>query len=365
MQTANELQINTRVTYVPRAFFAKKGERFASARGKRCTGSKILTLALIHTEEIMYGELNRITYGDFRAELAYARDTVCRNLREFVEDGQLIRHGQSKYRIQGGYNKTNAYPVYNFLLTENVDFGKTVKRLSNNAVLALCEMINTRIWKGEKYFVGGVRRVAKMLNVADGTAHGVIKELIGTGSIYRKQGSYDEAGNLIVDNGKGESKSVFTVYEVNSALIRRCSEILNGINKRKNIKKTLSKGNDPAVQPKSDERKGFSDKLAKERAEREREEAERNHRQEASEDLKFRRLEATFAGDKAYEKEKANIKELYAAFLDAIGKNDVARLDETGCKIEMLTEKLKAYILSRGSPPEDIPDKLQIYIWKQ
>lgn len=356
MQQQATEKFNTRVSYIPRDFFGKQKKDgtaglFLSPVGSRLTGSKILTLGLINTENVMFGSLNRITYSDIRTELHLANATIARNLRELSDDGQIERK-YSKCKITLDYAQENSFPVYHFLLENKVDFGGVVKRLSHNAILYLCEMINFYLTPEEKrknkmqaHFIGGINRIAKTLNIPNGTACGVIKELIDTKCIFRNKLVRDNAGNEMLSVGKGNSRTSLTVYKVNSKLINRCKAILKRLEDNKKLKKLG--GAVPEQKHGESIQASQPDSVATDSRDK--------YFLDIQNERKFLKIEVDFAFDVAYSNLKNQYKELRRKFFEAVKRHDADSLDEIGTKLKCITENIRLYLINSGVPPENIP----------
>ena len=360
MSDATAKQFNNRVSYVSRTYLGKPNkkdgsEKFTTSSGKRFTGSKIIMLGLICTEAVMFGSLNKMPYDSFMSEINAARGTICRNLKELGEDDIIEHPAQSKYKIKADFSHKNNIPVYHFLLTEPIELdGGIKKRLSYNAVLYLCEMINFYLMPLEernyqKWYIGGFHRAAKAINVPDSTACGVIDELIDTKAIYSKELSKDSAGNDMVKPGKGKHCKILTAYEVNSEILSRCRKIQKEMQELKEVKVLYTYGKVPEPK-KSTARPAPATHNQK-------------HDKYALAEQKFQKLEVTFASDETYKNIKQRYVQLKSIWLDKfIKENDLDRADELEDEMNDVLHELKTYILSRGSPPEDIPADIGKYI---
>lgn len=326
MLTAATKKVNKRVSYVPRDLLGKPNENgtvgaFTTPLGSRFTATKILSLGFIYTESVMFGSLHTMPYSEFMSELHFSRDTVSRNLRELRESGIIERPRQSKYKFEPDFAQGQSFPVYHFLLEEKIDFGGVVKRLSYNAVLYLCEIINfylTPINKRknnkQKYFIGGNRRASKTLNIVPGTAHGIIDDLLGTKAIFRHQLSYDSAGNEIISGGKGDSRKTLTVYVVNSNILRLCSAILKEMEDIKALKKLGKK----IVRSKQDEEGEYNQRNFPSNSIKNRSHYDKYNLAEQ----KFLELEIKFAYDDKYQELKRQYAVLYDSWFEVLKKYD-------------------------------------------
>lgn len=237
MAASNAAQLNNYgITCLPAAFFAKSRKEdkkngainFKPKNRKRSLlASRKLTLAVITTVKKQYGKLVKITYKLLNELAGIKHTTAWRSLKELEAGEYIENHGESDYTIKPTFTDNEFIVLYNFLLTEELNLGKTKKQLSDNAVIALCNIINFYLNEDNKYkyFIGGDLRTASFLNVAQGTANGVIKELTAVGAITTHIAHYDSADNIILKPGKGKSIKEFTVYKVNSKLLARCKRI--------------------------------------------------------------------------------------------------------------------------------------------
>lgn len=368
MSTAYAVKLNQRVSYIPRDFFGKnskdKAGAFTTPLGTRFTASKILSLGLIHTESVMYGSLNRMPYSAFMQELSFARGTTARNLRELVEDGFLKRPHQSKYEILPVFSAANAVPVYHFLLNEKMNLGGKIKRLSYNAVLYLCEIINFELTpkekrknKNQKYFVGGCSNAAKATNTPPGTACGIIQELIDTKAMFRLQAVYDAKGNQIVSEGKGNSAVTKTVYKVNGKILRRCRAVQKYLQDVKELKKMQKLGGNAGdeTDPQENDAKPAGDVVNE------------NHRKymlEIANEQKYLKLELRFAGNATYARLKQRYFALRADWFEALKKNEEERADQLAAAMNETLDGFRRYLHSHGAPPGDVPEPIQQYMKK-
>lgn len=236
MAASNAAQLNNYgITCFPVAFLGKDKEdkqdgaiNFKPKNGKRSLlPSRKLIMAVIDTVKTKYGKLVKITYKLLDELVGIKHTTAWRSLKELEAGEYIENHGESDYTIKPTFTDNEFIVLYNFLLTEELDLGKIKKKLSRNTVIALCNVIGFYLNEDNKYkyFIGGDKRTASFLNVAQGTANGVIKELTAVGAITTHIAHYDSAGNIILKPGKGKSIKEFTVYKVNSNLLSRCRRI--------------------------------------------------------------------------------------------------------------------------------------------
>ncbi|MCM1296329.1 MAG: hypothetical protein NC311_12390 [Muribaculaceae bacterium] len=233
--TAEKLN-NYGISFLPAPFHAKNREEdkengaiyFKPKNGKRSLlSSRKLTLVVIDKIKTKFGGLVKITYKLLDELAGIKHTTAWRSLKELEADGFIENHGESDYTIKPAFSGDEFTVLYEFLLTEELDLGKIKKRLSRNAVIELCNIIQFYLNEDNKYkyFIGGDKRVASFLNVAQGTANGIVKELEAVGTITSFIAHYDSAGNIILKPGKGKSVKEFTVYKVNPKLLSRCKRI--------------------------------------------------------------------------------------------------------------------------------------------
>lgn len=242
MAASNAKQLNIGITCMPVAFSGKAwrdkndgAENFVPKNRRRSLlPSRKLVLSVIgNIRSSQYGDLVKLTYKLFENQANVKHTTVWRSLKELEAEGLIECHGESNYTIKAKYTDKEYIVIYNFLLNEVLDLGgKVAKQLSRNAVIYLCHLIGFYLNPDNKfkYFQGGDKRAASFLNVAQGTANGVIHELIDVKAIYShaakkvKQGK-DEVLIKVKNKQKGKSKAEFTIYEVNSKLLSHCKRI--------------------------------------------------------------------------------------------------------------------------------------------
>lgn len=333
MQLTAAEQFNS-FSRMPREFFGKAKHSVFAPAGKRISATKLLSLAYVYTQNAMFGRLNTMQYDDFSDTLGLAHSTVCKSISGLRAAGILNRKKKSHYDVLPQFDERSYIVIYHYLLTEKLNLGGAVKRLSKNAVLYLCEMIAFYLNdknKG-KYFVGGIKRCAAAINVARSTAWGVIEELIRTQAIYCKRKSNDSANNVILKDGKGVSCIEQTVYVVNSKLLRRCKKISNQSKELKEVKELFRSA---AVSSDADNitelRKSFFAPSEDVRA-----------RAEASMD----KLKASFDNDVIYQKIKLDRATALKNFLIS---GDETVYDEA---CEALDERQTEFLKLHGLPPD-------------
>lgn len=227
MSISKAQKLNNGYSAMPVAFLGKGENTAFRHEDKRQSASRLITLAYINKANNAF-EGRKLPYSSFKDELHQSRVTVWQNLKALRKDGIIARQGQSDYIICPTFSSKSYIIIYNFLLNEELKLGgKVDKRLSSNAVILLCNIISFYLNpknKG-KYYIGGIKRCASFLNVAQSTAWYVIDELIKVGAIYRKGFMKDCAGNEVIFDGKGAHRECQTVYEVNSDILKRCKAI--------------------------------------------------------------------------------------------------------------------------------------------
>ncbi len=351
--TAKKLNINSLA--VPRAFFGKERHRkygsaaFVPKNGtRRFTATKILQLSLMHTENVMFGRLNTMPYSAFTDELYCCRPTVCRNLQELGADKIIKKIRKSKYEILADYSDEETITVYSFLLEEKLRLGGKVKRLSKNAVLYLSEAIAAMLEgkNGGKYFIGGNKRVATLLNVSKSTAWYVIKELTRTKALFRKSLHYDEAGNEIISNGAGKSSKEITVYEVNDELLIRCRAIEQERAELRAVKATFGQNvKKPQERPAPTERR-----------------SKYTLAEVVQGEPDFSKLRAAFDTDEIVINIKQRYKRLKGLFVDALRSGNMQEFDELEQNMNDVQDELREYMINSGAPPDVISENLTEYI---
>lgn len=354
--TAKKLNINC--LSVPCAFLGKArdkkygSESFKSENGgRRLTCSDIFTLALMHTESVMFGSLNLMTYSAFTDELHYSRPTVCSSLKKLTGEGAINKLRQSKYEIKSAFSDKKTVTVYKFLIEEELDLGGTVRRLTKNealyASIVIASYLNPKN-KG-KHFVGGISRVASALNVPTSTAWYVINRLIATKVLFRKSMIKDSAGNEVITNGKGNSSKELTVYEVNSEILKRCKAIEKERQELRAVKALYEqnvKKADKAKQPKEQPGKH----------------SERFTLARSDNDFKpdFTKVINAFKSDGTYLSLSKSYNNRFNKFVSAVRAGKLT--DELEEDIETALDSVREYLIKRGIPPEGIPDNLSEYI---
>lgn len=253
-QAAEQLNIN--YTAFPRAFYAKpkKDKTGNPISGKiafkplsgarRYNASDILVLGGINKVNAKYDGNVKLTYELLKSETGIRSDaTINDSLSKLEEDGKIKFCGTSRYKIVPTFSARSYVVIYNFLLTEELNLGgKVSKRLSKNAALLAAEVISFYLNddnKGE-YFDGGEQAVATLLNVAPGTASGIINELVKVGAIYTKIKTVDCKGNVMLKPGKGNSSAAKTILEINTELLLRCKKIKAEIKRRRKAKDNVA-----------------------------------------------------------------------------------------------------------------------------
>jgi len=358
MSEAKAKKLNINSLDVPRAFFGKERHReygsaaFVPKNGaRRFTATKILQLGLMHTENIMFGNLNTMPYSAFTDELYCSRPTVGRNLQELDADKIIKKIRKSKYEILADYSEEKTVTVYSFLLEEKLKLGGRVKRLSKNAVLYLSEAIAAMLEgkNGGKYFIGGNKRVATLLNVAHSTAWYVIKELIDTKALYIKCLHYDEAGNEIIKSGAGSSSKEITVYEVNDEILRRCRAIEKEKAELRAVKTVFGQNvKKPQERPAPTERRGHYGKYT--------------FAEGAQGESDISKLHTAFDTDETVINIKQRYKKLKGLFVNALRSGNMQELDELEQEMNDVQDELREYLINSGAPPDVISENLTEYI---
>jgi hypothetical protein len=331
-------QLNNRYSAIPRAYLGKSQEGFLSNNG-RMTATKIMTLGMISTELSMYGSLNAIPYTAFMGELNISRGTTCRNLDELNKDGFIRKVRRSHYEVVPFASKSYI-PVYHFLMEEQTMYGGRQKYLTKNAVLYLSELIAFYLNPKNKgnYFVGGQRRCAKVLNVADSTAWYVINELLQTRCIYRNSMYKDSAGNQMIDEGKGINAKCTTVYIVNGDILTRCAKI-NQYNERPRALRKLfnmeRNQHKKTVAPVSSTKKTLIEGM--------------------TETQMIAEIKQRFAFNIRFKGYVKQLKQEYTEWLGVKqnGSNEAEKISAGKCT--KIVGELKQFLISQGLPPETIP----------
>ncbi|MGN0804059.1 MAG: hypothetical protein ACI4MS_01620 [Candidatus Coproplasma sp.] len=233
-----ETRVNNNYIFFPEDYLMKsrKGNCIEKMRPQ---ASRLLTLGLINHVQTVYNNDNaKILYKNFSDNLGFSKPTVCSALKSLINGGLIERTSQSHYNVSNDLNvdvtqgtAQKYITIYSFLLTEVMDFGKkTAKKLSPNAVLFLCNLVKhySNKKRKQKYYVGGIRRVASFLNIPISTAQSVVKELHDVGAIFYK---HEENTKLL--DGFGENGYTPTIYVVNDKLLKRCAEVQKDANKRR------------------------------------------------------------------------------------------------------------------------------------
>lgn len=357
-EAAMNEQLNTGFMDIPRAYFAKTDKHkkysaanFTNARGRRLSANKIGMLAFINTERVMHGDYNRTSYNDFKCALGLCSGAICHNLKELKEDGFISSTAQSKYKIEPEFSGKENVRVYLFLLTEKIDLGGKIKRLSKNEALYLSEIIAFCKLNGNKVepFIGGVARVAKTLNIPKSTAYDVIEELLSTKAIFSKKITKDSAGNYVIENGKGNSRACLTGYVLNSEILMKVKKIdkLNAETEelRNDRKLFNSKSNRKLAQSNDSAHDKYM--LA----------AAPAH----SDEKKAAAIERALKDNTDYRNLKRQYKEIKHNLFNAIKDNDEPAERELEQKFEAIRGKI--YSLMRTVvPPDAIPKEFDRYI---
>lgn len=245
-------QLNNNYIAFPRAFYAKpkkdkNGKPIQceiafkpSSDARRYNAADILTLGAINKINVKYEGNVKLTYELLKRETGIRSNaTVNNSLSKLEEDGKIKFCGTSKYEIVPEFSARSYVVIYNFLLTEKLDLGgKVSKCLSKNAAFLASEIGSFYLNEDNKgkYFDGGEQAVATLLNVAPGTAGGIINELVKVGAVYTKIKTVDSAGNVILKPGKGNSSAAKTVLVINTELLLRCKKIKAEIERRRKAK---------------------------------------------------------------------------------------------------------------------------------
>lgn len=354
-QTTKKLNIN--VLTVPRAFFGKErdkkygSENFVTKDGKRIRVAEIFALSLFHTEEIMFGSLNLTPYSAFTDALKYSRPTVCKSLKNLVDDALIKRLRQSKFKIVPKFSDKKTVTVYQFLLEEEFALGGLVRRLTKNEALYLSILIAFYLNPDNKgkYFVGGVHRAANTINVSKSTVSYVIDRLIKTEAIFRKSMTKDSAGNIIISNGKGTSSKEQTVYEVNEKILSRCRAIEKARAELRAVKKLFGQ---------SGKKKETSVPPSEEKAGKRSERFILAQPKEVSEE--FEKVFAGLESDETLNRIRQRYSDLNARFIEALKARKPT--DELEADIETEVDRFREYLLRFGLSPGDIPENLSYYI---
>ena len=238
MAATTAKQLNYGISRMPIAFLAKDwrdnqdgaGNFKPKNRRRRLLSSRVFVLNAIHKIETVYDGLVKKTYKNIETLSGVKHTTIWQSLKELEAENKLKCHGESNYTIEPTFSEKEYIVIYDFLLNEILELnGKLAKQLSRNAVIYLCALIGFYLNPENKYayFQGGNNRVASFLNVALGTASGIINELIDTKAIFSHAAKKDKNDNLIKIKNKqnGKSNAEFTIYEVNPKLLSRCRRI--------------------------------------------------------------------------------------------------------------------------------------------
>lgn len=262
-------QLNNYFIAFLRAFYAKpkkdkqgkiiENAIFKPADARRYKTSDGLILSAINKINSKYNDTVKnkfpvkLTYELLHEETGLCNATIWNSLNRLEKDKQIEFGGTSRYTIVPDFSARSYVVIYNFLLTEELNLGgKISKRLSKNAAVLLSEIIAFYLNpknKG-KYFDGGEKSVATLLNVAPGTACGIVNELIKLNAIYRNVKIEDEKGNIIIKEGKSKSSKESTIFQVNKELLLRCAKIKDEADKKRD--KRYSKAQKPAPEQPAD-----------------------------------------------------------------------------------------------------------------
>lgn len=352
-------QLNTSYMDIPRAYFAKiekhkkyGADNFAPRHGLRLSGNKICMLAFINTEHVMYGDYNRISYNDFKSALGLCNGAVCHNLNELKEDGFIDSVAQSKYIIKPEYSCKENVRVYPFMLTEKINLGGKIKKLTKNAVLYASEIISFYKRNGNKNvpFIGGVVRVAKTLNIPKSTAYDVINELISTRVIFSKKISKDSAGNSVIENGKGNSKACLTGYILNNDILLKVKKIDKFNTETEDLRnvRRLSNSRNKRKSGQSIDSLSYNKyKLASTPA--------------ASDEKKVAAIERLLIDNPDYQSLKRQYKEVKHSLFNAIRYSDELAERELEQKFNAIREEIYA-LMQAVVPPDTIPKEFERYI---
>lgn len=240
MQGQAAVKFNNDFAIFPRTLYGKsKKASFSTHDGKRLSASKLMLLSYINTENARFGRLNSIRYDDFTNALGLARSTVSSGIKT-LRAGKILdkTSRRSKYEIMPTLSGKSYVVIYSFLMTEELRLGGLQKKLTKNAVLYLSEIIAFYLNSANKgkYFVGGINRCAKTINVPTSTAYSVIDELLQTKAVYCKRKRLDSAGNVMLESGKGINGNITTVYILNTDILRRVKKIEAARKNEKNVK---------------------------------------------------------------------------------------------------------------------------------
>lgn len=350
-------QLNNKFSVVLPEYFGKDNSSRFQSEGKRFTGSKILTAALLHTRETVLGNGCTTSYTDFENELGFSRATIARNVKELTFEGVFKREGQSKYSSAYSSDNKHGVPVYHFLRTETFNG----KRLSSNAVLYLSILIRfyTNQERKQKYFVGGQMRVAKVLTTADSTAKGIVDELLYAGVVRRFQ-MHDNK----LSEGKGINGDYVTVYIVDDKILKRVKEIRKALNKKKSdaeaLRKLFSEKTEPkrTVSDNSNKQSPYRCSIIERMPSAELTEMLAKENNAAS-------IAKAFKNDFAFNQIKRNYinaTEKYFMALKQSGGEDTSELIEIQDKLDSILSDVLNYLLSHNVQRTYIPEDWKTFI---
>lgn len=208
---------------------------------KRYSANQLAIINLTHKMRSTFADFGKLTHALFERQLNLSHVTVNHNLAQLRKEGILQReNGVNDYCINPDikFSEKSYIVIYNYLF-DKIDLGREAKKLNFNAVILLCFIINRYFEIKEKaakkgknnikpedaYFVGGKKRVATLLNVAESTANDAVWELLRTAAIYRKAFYIDDNCQEVICDGKGNSGNKQTVYILNSKIIRLCEKV--------------------------------------------------------------------------------------------------------------------------------------------
>lgn len=208
---------------------------------KRYSANQLAIINLTHKMRSTYADFGRLTHALFERQLNLSHVTVNHNLAQLRKDGILQReNGVNDYFINPDikFSEKSYIIIYSYLF-DKIDLGREAKKLNFNAIILLCFIISHYFEVKEKaakkgknnikpedaYFIGGKKRIATLLNVAESTANDAVWELLRTAAIYRKALYIDDNCQEVICNGKGNSGVKQTVYILNSKIIRWCEKV--------------------------------------------------------------------------------------------------------------------------------------------
>ncbi len=333
-------QLNNKFSIVPPELIG----RSCSPLFQNCGKSKVLTAALLNTRETVLGNGCTTSYTDFVSELGYSRSIIARNVVELTsEGGAFTRAGQSKYAAAIDFDTKHGLPVYHFLRVEMFNG----LRLTGNDVLFVSNVIRHYLNddREQKYFIGGETRVASFLGTVESTAHGVINRVLKAGILHR---FVMHEGKL--EMGKGINSEYQTVYVVDDKILKRVKAIRKALSKAQADKEAVKTLFTVKPEQNTDKKLRRCDDVHYNK-----------YTLEISDEQKFHKLEVAFASDEKYLNIKQRFARLRTAWLDTF-RTAPARADELEAEMNDVADELRAYIQSRGAPPDDVPDDIGKYI---